>query len=135
MTRRHSSNEAPRTPAAPSPSRSLTSDLRQYVSKRRWWLAFGAVLVFIAMVVGIVFAAHKHYVGFGGQGFLKARALNLEPVPLHTTKVFLPLRPVVINSEEATALEMTRRSPANVPFYTCGDQQHSCEGYNQPVRD
>lgn len=44
--------------------------------------------------------------------------------------MFLPYRMV----EEVTdAKGGLGRRTGNVPFYTCGDQQHSCEALSQPV--
>lgn len=115
-------SEGPQTSPSipPSPFRARSSQFRSYIAKRRWWLWVGVVLVLIAMVIGIIFAAHKYYVSFGGQGFLKARE-----EPLGQPTLFLPLRP--IQYEEMG----TKR--ANVPYYACGDQLHSCKAFNEPV--
>lgn len=113
-------------------ARSQTSGFRRYVSKRRWWLGIGALFLFLGMIVGIIFAAHKYYVSFGGQGFLKNRSSHTEPtaeVPIF----FLPIGQVELRHGRVLDLEISERSPKNVPYYTCGDQQHSCEAHNQPV--
>jgi hypothetical protein len=89
------------------------------------------------MAVGIVFVAHKAYMDLGGQGFLKMRRSLLSPVEEDVPNVYLPLRKVESCPNEESLLAYgvgyIKRSPEYVPFYTCGDQQHSCEAFGQPV--
>jgi hypothetical protein len=117
--RSQSSSKSSRTP----------SELPEYVPRRRWWLIAGAVLLLLVMCIGIVFAAHHYYIEFGGQGFLKDRDLFASS-DLDAPKVFLPLRKVATFGDDD---RWSRRSPMEVPYYSCGDQQSSCEAYNQPV--
>ncbi|KAL3425819.1 hypothetical protein PVAG01_02610 [Phlyctema vagabunda] len=49
--------------------------------------------------------------------------------------MFLPSRKLEILQEigvSSSWLIWWKRTPRSVPFYTCGDQQKSCEAYNQP---
>jgi len=67
---------------------------------------------------------------------MKIRSQNNGKVPAEKPQVYLPLRRVVAADKahfERLDLRVTERSPGIVPFYTCGDQQESCEAYNQPV--
>ncbi|KUJ18368.1 uncharacterized protein LY89DRAFT_781430 [Mollisia scopiformis] len=82
------------------------------------------------MVIGIVFTAHQYYHDFGGQGWLKARTdeqngkTSDDPVQL-----YLPIRQIQVFKNPAV---WERQAGDNVPFYTCGDQQNSCESFKQP---
>jgi hypothetical protein len=128
MVLHQSNTKTTRSPPPPPLKRNHTSELHRYVSKRRWWLISGAFIVLVVMIIGIVFAAHKHFVDFGGQGFLKARIVEREVMPHESHVLFLPLRQISLHNSA-----IPNRSPKNVPYYACGDQQHSCEAYNQPV--
>lgn len=118
----------------PSPFRSCSgrSNFRGF-SKRRILLFLLAIIVLALMVIGIVFAAHRYYIQFGGQGWLKKRTLKMgvpEPILPH---LYLPMRQVESIAEVAVSWGLAERTPGNVPFYTCGDQQESCEEFSQPV--
>lgn len=105
-----------------------STEFREYVSRRRCWLSVSAIILLLVMCFGIVFAAHHYYVSFGGQGFLKARD-QYATSEFDAPKVYLPLRKVATFGEDSS----WSRSPMEVPYYACGDQQASCEAYNQPV--
>jgi hypothetical protein len=83
------------------------------------------------MLVGIVFAAHKYYHDMGGQGFMKMRRRSRNSKTAHPPDIYLPLRNVQSCNDDESLLiygvGYIRRWGENVPFYTCGDQQHSCE--------
>lgn len=119
------SPESPPYQSFQSPSKSF----REYASRRRAWLCGAAVVLLLLMCVGIVVAAHHYYVAFGGQGYLKARDTDAT-WEVDAPKVYLPLRKAARFSEDGRRI---RRSPMEVPYYACGDQQSSCEAYNQPV--
>jgi len=117
----------------PSPSGSA----RDTRLRKRCWLSALAVLFVIIMAVGIVFVAHKAYHDMGGQGFLKIRRGLLNLVEEDVPEIYLPLRKVKRGTDEESLLVYgvghIKRSPDNVPFYACGDQQHNCEAFGQPV--
>ncbi|KAL2071527.1 hypothetical protein VTL71DRAFT_12762 [Oculimacula yallundae] len=118
-------------------SRSASSDsrgskARQYVSKGRWWLAGIAILMVIAMIIGIIFAAHVYYHSMGGQGFLKVRRQQPASKDDDGTQLYLPMRRMEYVAQERSIWGLIGRSPKNIPFYTCGDQLNSCESFNQP---
>ena len=117
-----------------SKSSRISSDLREYASRHRCWLGIGAVLLLLVMCLGIVFAAHHYYISFGGQGFLKVRYEDTtsQVEVVDAPNVYLPLRKVATFYEYGSS-GGSRRSPMEVPYYACGDQQASCEVYNQPV--
>ena len=128
--------DLPPTDSFPSSSSSdRRSRAREYVQRRRCWLSALAVLLVAVMVVGIIFAAHKYYHDLGGQGFLKTRrGLQMGSA----SNVYLPLRKVEIRDDDNESFLVygagfIRRSGQNVPFYVCGDQQHNCEAFGQPV--
>jgi hypothetical protein len=121
-------------PTTSSPLRSSSSGSKfPRFSKRRTTLLLLAIIVIVLMVVGIVFVAHRYYVQFGGQGWLKKRTTEpdiAEPILPHP---YLPMRQVAGFPEVTIPWGLTDRAPGNVPFYTCGDQQESCEEFSQPV--
>jgi hypothetical protein len=108
---------------------SPTKSFRQYASRRRAWLCAAAVILLLLMCAGIVVAAHHYYVMFGGQGYLKIRS-DEATSEVDAPRVYLPSRKVATFSEDGG---WNKRSPMEVPYYACGDQQNSCEAYNQPV--
>ncbi|TVY23234.1 hypothetical protein LHYA1_G007285 [Lachnellula hyalina] len=64
----------------------------------------------------------------GGQGFLKTRRVES---PLD---VCLPLRKSEIRDNGSKSLSVPSAGLGeDVPFYTCGDQQNSCEAFGQPA--
>ncbi|TVY47099.1 hypothetical protein LOCC1_G001742, partial [Lachnellula occidentalis] len=104
---------------------------KRYTRHRSCWLSALAVLFLVVMVVGIVLSAHRYYQDMGGQGFLKTRRLT------SPSNICLPLRKLEIRDGHGEGLlvsstDYSRRSGENVPYYTCGDQQHSCEAFGQP---
>lgn len=117
------------------PSPSATNDSRQSHGLRcsQLWLVLLAFVVVIIMVISVIFVAHHFYQGFGGQGFLKIRTEEKAGNNIHETRMYLPLRVNSSRSSLETPSSSAKRSPGNVPFYTCGDQQVSCEKYGQPV--
>jgi hypothetical protein len=105
-----------RSPSKTSNSR--ISKTGQHTSRRRCWLGFGAILVLSIMCLGVVFVAHHYYRTFG----------------VASPRLYLPLRKIEVGKEDISLDSgWARRSPMEVPFYACGDQQNSCEAYNQPV--
>ena len=129
---RSSQDRFPHSPPQTEPSESKTSSqssFRDFVSCPRRWLCAIAVVLILIMGVGIVVAAHHYYVDFGGQGYLKSR--KVEAIwENEAAKVYLPLRKIATFGDCGRQI---RRSPVEVPYYACGDQQSSCEAYNQPV--
>lgn len=116
------------TTSSQASSSSRLSDFKNYVSRRRCCLGSLCVLVIAGMIIGIMFAAHKAYHDFGGQGWLKARTQNHDVAD--NTQLYLPMRPIQI-FKKRSFWERTMRG--DVPYYTCGDQQNSCESFGQPV--
>jgi hypothetical protein len=116
----------PQTEPFPSP---FKNPIREYTSRRRYCLSISAIIVLLVMGTGIVFAAHHYYVSFGGQGFLRAKDSYAISEP-NAPKAYLPLRKVAAFSADGPR---RRRSPMEVPYYACGDQQSSCEASGQPV--
>ena len=128
-------SNSPPYKASRSPSATSSSIIRKYVSKRRYCLAALACIMVVVMAIGIVFAAHHYYHAFGGEGFLRRRDQIKKWATLEEPKLHLPLRKVEIASVYAVArFQAMKRTPMEVPFYICGDQQNSCEEFNQPVR-
>jgi hypothetical protein len=125
-----SSSHPPQPILSRSSSSSRTASFRARVSRHRWLLYFFAGVVILVMAVGLLFVAHKYYMDFGGQGWLKVREESQVQREPHADNLFLPLR-----KQEVWNSGLQERSPQNnVAFYECGDQQNSCEAYNQPVR-
>lgn len=120
------------TPSSPSSSSPPWSALRRYVF-RRWCLGVLAVVMIVIIVFGILFAAHAYYHAMGGQGFLKAKRWDLGSGQHDGTEVYLPLREIETLGMESSTWGLFGRSPKNIPFYTCGDQQNSCETFAHPV--
>jgi hypothetical protein len=96
-------------------------------------LAIVAVLIIIAMIIATVFVASYYYHQYGGQGFLKARALLEDVSERQTSLNSLPMRSVMQNGSQTIREVEGGRIAASVPFSPCGDQQSGCEGYGQPV--
>ncbi len=113
-----------------SSSSSRLSDIKEYMSRRRCWLGTLCIVVIIVMVIGLAFTAHQYYHDFGGQGWLKARTQHREGNSANIAQVYLPLRQIQ-RFKESSINE--RQVGKNVPYYTCGDQQNSCESFSQPV--
>lgn len=116
---------------------SSSSSARGTRLRKRYWLSALALLLVAIMVIGIVLVAHKYYHDMGGQGWLKIKRSSFGPVEETTPDVYLPLRAVENCDSEKSLLVYgvgyIKRSPEIVPFYACGDQQHSCEAFGQPV--
>jgi hypothetical protein len=86
-------------------------------------------MIVLIMALGLLFVAHQYYIEFGGQGWLKGREERRKQNEIYANHLFLPLR-----KQEVWTAGSGRRSPQNdVPYYACGDQQNSCQTYNQPV--
>lgn len=76
--------------------------------------------------VTLTSSSYSYYHEDGGQGWLELRAEFKSPV-------HLPLRKVDVCKDDDSIFGWSRRATEGVPFYACGDQQSSCEAYNQPV--
>lgn len=126
----------PQTAFSQSSSSSRLSDFKELVSRRRTRYSLGAlaIIVIIAMVIGLIFTAHQYYHDFGGQGWLKARMQHEDRNTADIAQLYLPMRQSQVFREQPLS-ERQETNPyyANVPFYTCGDQQNSCQAYGQPV--
>lgn len=97
----------------------------------RGWLCYLACLLVIIMIIGIVCSAHVYYHDMGGQGWLKKRRSQERFDQVQRfSEVCLPSRPL---EPYNSMLALSPRMPAAVPWYTCGDQQNSCEAYAHPV--
>jgi hypothetical protein len=126
-----SDHPPPRVISPRSSSKSGSSSFCENVSRHRYLLYFLIGVAALLMALGIIFVAHRYYQDFGGQGWLKVRDESQDQAQLYADNVFLPLRKMEVGSADST---QWRRSPQNnVPFYECGDQENSCETYNQPV--
>jgi hypothetical protein len=122
------------TPPPPSQSyfRRRASTFSETFLRGRSILGLLAFVILIVMTIGVIFAAHSYYVQFGGQGFLKVRHEQLNDL----AEVYLPLRDIQQYEEGSLLpyLPWNKRFPqVEIPYYTCGDQQNSCEAYAQPV--
>lgn len=126
----------PQTTSSQSSSSSRLSDFKDHVSRRRtrYWLGALAIAVIIAMVIGLIFTAHQYYHDFGGQGWLKTRMQHEDQNTTGPAQLYLPMRQIQVFKEQPLS-ERQAANPyyANVPFFTCGDQQNSCQAYGQPV--
>jgi len=111
---------------APSPSNIECN----HVSRGCVLLLLLATTMVIVIITGIIFVAHQAYISFGGQGFLKARSENESSTIHEPAELYLPLRVMDTFHNQSY---LTKKAPGNIPFYTCGDQQYSCEAYGQPV--
>ncbi|KAF8858914.1 hypothetical protein BDZ45DRAFT_590465 [Acephala macrosclerotiorum] len=127
---------SPQTISSQPSSSSRLSDFKEIVSRRRtrYWLGGLAIVVIIAMVIGLIFTAHQYYHDFGGQGWLKARTQQRDRNSTDMPQLYLPLRPIQIFREQSLS-ERQAGNPyyANVPFFTCGDQENSCQAFGQPA--
>jgi hypothetical protein len=114
---------------SPSSYRSRASTFRQHASQYKWLICFLAGVIILIMAIGLLFVAHQYYHEFGGQGWLKVRDKSQEQEDVFARNLFLPLK-----KRKGWITDLQRRSPEDeVPFYQCGDQENSCEAYNQPV--
>lgn len=126
-------------PLETEPSQSASSNrcLRSCERTLSWrgWLVYLALLMVIAIIIGIVCTAHVYYHNMGGQGWLKIKYRTLEePRPgIYQQQVYLPSRRLAVYEPNRLGSQMSVRAPANVPYYTCGDQQSSCEAYGHAV--
>jgi hypothetical protein len=117
-----------------------TSSLSEHVFRRRYILSVLATIVLVIMVMSVVFVAHAYFHQFGGQGFLKRDEVyirNIQP-----PRLFLPLRKVEWKWNDRKDKEKSlliylpwnkRHAGSEIPYYTCGDQEESCETFGQPV--
>lgn len=98
----------------------------------RGWLCYLSCLLVVIIIIGIAFSAHVYYHDMGGQGWLKMKHRSLERFDQtqDSTQVCLPSRQLAPHN---LTYILSPRTPANVPYYTCGDQQNSCEAYAHPV--
>ena len=121
--------QPPQRILSPSSSRSRASSFRDGFSRYGWVPYFLAGMIVLIMALGLLFVAHQYYIGFGGQGWLKSREELQKQNEIYQNHLVLPLR-----KQEVWNAGSERRSPQNdVPYYACGDQQNSCQTYNQPV--
>lgn len=97
----------------------------------RGWLVYLACLLVLIIIIGIVCSAHVYYHDMGGQGWLKLKQRSQEQFEgvQSTSQVCLPMRPL---GPYNTVFGLSPRKAAPVPWYTCGDQQNSCEAYAHP---
>ncbi|THV54192.1 hypothetical protein BGAL_0032g00200 [Botrytis galanthina] len=97
----------------------------------RGWLCYLACLLVIIMIIGIVCSAHVYYHDMGGQGWLKLkrRSQGRFDQVQSFSEVCLPSRHL---EHYSPMFALSPRIPATVPWYTCGDQQNSCEAYAHP---
>ncbi|KAF7892273.1 uncharacterized protein EAF01_010353 [Botrytis porri] len=67
----------------------------------------------------------------GGQGWLKLKRMTQERFDRvqSFSQVCLPSRQL---EHYKSMFALSPRMPATVPWYTCGDQQNSCEAYDHP---
>jgi hypothetical protein len=94
-----------------------------------------SILIIIAMIIGTIFAAHRYYHEWGGQGFLKARSSD-DQKDSNNPCSCLPLRCVIAREAPGVhRFEHVRGTKMSSvpPFYSCRDQQNSCEAYGLPV--
>ena len=120
---------APQGTHSPSSSGSRASNFRYHASQYKWLICLLAGIVLVIMAIGLLFVAHQYYLEFGGQGWLKVRDENQEQKVVFADNLFLPLK-----KHERWNIDLGSRLPQNdVPYYQCGDQENSCETYNQPV--
>ncbi|KAE9375577.1 hypothetical protein N431DRAFT_454203 [Stipitochalara longipes BDJ] len=120
--------QAPQAARSRSSSRSRASSSRYHASQYKWLICFLAGMVILIMAIGLLFVAHQYYLEFGGQGWLKIRDESQEQKVVIAHNLFLPLK-----KQGNWITDLQRRSPQDeVPFYQCGDQENSCETYNQP---
>lgn len=126
------------SPPPPSPSRSYmrrrATSLNESFLSRRYILLGSAIVVILLMCTGVIFAAHSYYHQWGGQGFLRARDQDLQEI---TPNVFLPMKKIGVYEDGSllSYLPPFKRDPQmDIPYYACGDQQNSCEAFQQPVR-
>lgn len=129
-----SANSSPEVITSHLSSRSSFSYIKAH--RRIQCLLIGlAIIIIIAMVVGIAFVAHYYYHSWGGQGFLWAR------YPLETLqgsrrpRSHLPFLQMARPTPQICKSDYTRikRSPEIPPFYLCGDQENSCGAWGGPV--
>ncbi|KAM3079387.1 hypothetical protein ACMFMG_005819 [Clarireedia jacksonii] len=106
---------------------------------RGGWLIYLAALMVIIIVIGLLATAHTYYHEMGGPGWLKSKRERVEVEHTYPRQsipepqICLPSRRFAFEKGDVSPLYINGRSPANVPYYTCGDQQNSCEAYGHPV--
>lgn len=130
----HSSDQSPEIITSQPSTRVWSLDTGR-PWRGRCLLLMLSILIIIAMIIGTVFVAHHYYHEWGGQGFLKARSRNERR---YSTNLYgcLPLRRVIAKGALGVhRLEHVKGTKIRsvLPFYSCGDQQSSCEAYGLPV--
>jgi hypothetical protein len=134
--------ERPLTPLIPTVGRtdSQSSFWRSnaYLRERRLCrhiLVILSITTIIGMLIGFVFVAHYYYHILGGQGFLRARQVDLIFNDDEMSQSCMPLRTMAqsTNAVYEFGYSRAKRRPSIIPFYPCGDQQNSCEAYQQAV--
>src|SRR4051812_43050415 len=119
------------TPQPPSSQR-LSRSCKKILGWRGW-LIYLAVLMVIVIVFGLLATAHTYYHEMGGFGWLKSKRERVEHTyreqSILEPQICLPSRRFALDNGSISPPYITGRSPANVPYYTCGDQQNSCEAY------
>lgn len=132
-----------RPSTASSLNSSGVSSGRSRFLRLRYLLTVLAIIITIIIAISLVFVAHVYYHEMGGQGFLKKRDIPRSP-DTDLSSLFLPLRKIESagDAREDDGKSLLPYLPwntrslgpgQNVPYYTCGDQQSSCEAYDQPV--
>jgi hypothetical protein len=133
--------QAPRaaidTSQSPS-SRRFSRLCKKMLSWRGLLICLAALLVII-IVIGLLATAHTYYHEMGGLGWLRVKRERVEHTyrgqSMLESQICLPSRRVVLENGGVSPMHIIGRSPANVPYYTCGDQQNSCEAFGHPVSD
>jgi hypothetical protein len=100
---------------------------------RRFHFGLFAFALFIATGVGLTFFTHYHYHPSYSQGFPGGRIVDQLAPGNRDMRNHLPLRQIAIVMDYKSKHSEIKRDPSSPPFYTCGDQQNSCEAFQQPV--
>jgi hypothetical protein len=130
MIHHQSNTPLPQTKSSPSSFSSRIFGFCEHIRRHRCGLGASALLVVVALIIGTIYVAHQYYTELGGQGWLKIRE-QYQHTPGEPPQVYLPFKKIEKLSEGNRFFGWTTRG--NIPFYTCGDQQESCESYGQPV--
>jgi hypothetical protein len=122
-----------------SPSSHRLSRSCKKILSWRGLLIYLALLMVIIIIIGLLATAHTYYHEMRGFGWLKSKRERVEHTYLGDSilepQICLPSRRLALENGSISPPHITGRSPANVPYYTCGDQQNSCEAYGHPVSD
>lgn len=94
-----------------------------------------SVMIIIGMIIGLIFVTHYYFNIWGSQGYLKVRRLVPDLRSDEGPRSCLPLQSLAQPTDEIHGFDYSgvKRSPSIIPFYSCGDQQNSCEAFYQAV--